>query len=35
MAFQAGALASVRGLNLSVVLVDGQKLVELMIGFYR
>ncbi|UQB41878.1 hypothetical protein JX580_09425 [Thiomicrospira microaerophila] len=26
-----GALASVRGLNLSVVLLDGQKLAELMI----
>ncbi|SFR62556.1 restriction system protein [Thiomicrospira sp. ALE5] len=29
--FSQGALASVRGLNLSVVLVDGQKLAELMI----
>ncbi|MDY0137723.1 MAG: restriction endonuclease [Thiomicrospira sp.] len=29
--FSQGSLASVRGLNLSVVLVDGQKLAELMI----
>ena len=29
--FSQGALASVRGLNLSVVLVDDQKLAELMI----